>query len=130
MFLPGFVLYSVLWCAAWFGMQSRAGEWIGSLLGSVGFVAVACWRFQNWKPFLALALAFFALHSIGYFAGSISMYRLIRLARNPGDTGLTGAQWAAVAKLSWGLFYGLGFGAALGLLFHQLRSPSSHAQDR
>jgi hypothetical protein len=35
---------------------------------------------------------------------------------------LSKAQLGAVAKLSWGLFYGLGFGAGMGYAFHAFQN--------
>ncbi len=123
-FLPAFSAYAVLWSAAWFAMPGRMGEWLGALAGCAAFVGLARWSLGATSGGLVLFSGFFALHTAGYFAGSWAMYDfwLARFkAGNP--EGLTGPQAAVLAKLSWGLCYGLGFGAGLGWLFHRARRP-------
>lgn len=124
-FLPAFSAYAVLWSVAWFALPNRSGEWLGALLGCAAFVGLARWRLGTSTGWLALFTGFFLLHTAGYFAGSWAMYDfwLARFkAGNP--DGLTGPQAAVLAKLSWGLCYGLGFGAGLGWLFHRARSAA------
>ena len=113
-FIPAFLAYAIVWCSFWFLLHFGAGEWLGSLAGSFAFVAVAGWRFGNLHPVPKVSVVFFIAHSLGYFAGG----KLMQFLTNPAGAelfkSLTKAELSTVAELSWGLLYGLGFGADLG----------------
>jgi hypothetical protein len=106
-FTTAFLAYAIAWCAAWFGIKGRPGEWLGSLAGSIAFCVVLSAWFKSWQAFLISSLVLFVANSIGYFAGSWSYSAL----RN---------EHAAIAKLAWGFFHGLGMGAGLGFAFFQV----------
>ncbi len=110
MFLPAFGGYAVLWSLAWFLIQGRPGEWMGALAGTLFFAWVA-WRSVGRVPgFLVGAVVLFALHTAGYFIGGKWMYGIL----GRGIEGWTKPEVAVLAKLGWGLFHGLGFGAGIG----------------
>ncbi len=117
-FIPAFVAHTVVWCSFWFLLRFGAGEWLGSLAGSFAFVAVIGWRFGNLRPIPTVSVAFFVAHSLGYFAGGKLMGFLTSPTEAELFNSLTRAELGTVAKLSWGLLYGLGFGAGLGYTFH------------
>ncbi|MFZ9853844.1 MAG: hypothetical protein ACO3I0_01915 [Limisphaerales bacterium] len=118
-FLPAFLLYAVGWTAAWFGLGGKAGEWGGSLLGTQLFAWVV-WRFLRRPPgFWGPALVLFVTHSAGYFAGGFVFTGLLR----SGVPGWTPETVLTVAKLSWGFFHGLGFGAGLGGILAAWQRP-------
>ena len=117
-FIPAFIAYAVVWCSFWFLLRFGAGEWLGSLAGSFALVAVTGWRFGNLRPVLAVSVAFFAAHSLGYFAGGKLMYFLSGPRGAELFNSLNKVELGMVAKLSWGLLYGLGFGAGLGYALH------------
>lgn len=121
-FAPAFLVYAVVWSGFWFWLGSGAGEWLGSLLGSATFVAILAWRLGNWTAVGRATGAFFVLHTLGYFAGGQAMALLIGLARRTPPPVLTAPDLIILAKLSWGLFYGLGFGAGLGYAFALLQA--------
>lgn len=121
-FLPAFLLYSVVWCIAWFGLKGRTGEWVGAGAGCLVFAWISMKMLGSTRGWIIAALGLFVLHSAGYFAGDWAMYdvwldkeRLLELDR------AEKAQALLMGKLSWGLFYGLGFGAGIGLVFHRAR---------
>ena len=123
-FLPAFFAYAVLWCAAWFLVKGRTGEWVGSLAGSLVFAAIIHARLGSGKTFALSGLIVFVTHSLGYFIGGEWMYGVL----DHGLAGLTKPQVALAAKLGWGLFYGLGFGAGIGAAFDraQRNGQSNH----
>ena len=124
-FLPAFSVYALLWSAAWFALPNRSGEWLGALAGCAAFVALARWQIGSHAGWLALFSGFFLLHTAGYFAGSWAMYDFWLASFKTGKLeGWTRPQAAVVAKLSWGLCYGLGLGAGLGWFFHRARPRS------
>lgn len=113
-FVPAFVAYAVVWCAAWFLIKKRPGEWVGSLAGSVVFVLVAGALLGNLRPWLKAAAVLFVGHSAGYFLGGELFYSL----------------HSTIGMLGWGLLYGLGFGAGIGYAFACLRTPVSPPEMR
>jgi hypothetical protein len=115
LFVPAFVAYAAVWCAFWFAFRFGWGEWLGSLGGSVVFCAVVGAALRNLRPLLAASAVLFVTHSAGYFAGGWAMHELTGAARF--GSGSSGAAVALLAKLVWGLLYGLGFGAGLGYAF-------------
>lgn len=122
-FTPAFIGYAVVWCACWFWLHFGLGEWLASLAGSIAFTAIAGRRFGNLRPLIAAALVFFVAHSLGYFIGSKAMQILNSPAGGELFEYLTKSQIGTVAKMSWGLFYGLGFGAGMGYAFHAFQRP-------
>jgi hypothetical protein len=120
-FVPAFMAYAVIWSAAWFlslPRHARWGEWIGSLAGCAILAWLLVRGFSRPAKVVWAALLLFVLHSAGYFSGGIFMYWLL---------GPAGAEWlpewsradrALLAKLGWGLLYGVGFGAGLGCVFY------------
>jgi hypothetical protein len=107
-FTTAFLGYAVAWCAAWFGIKGRSGEWLGSLAASIVFCVVLAAWFNAWRALLFASIVLFVAHSIGYFAGSWSHYAL-------------GHDQPTLAKLAWGFFHGLGMGAGLGFAFYQVQ---------
>jgi hypothetical protein len=126
-FIPAFLSYALLWCAAWFALGFGAGEWVGSLAGSVAFVAVAGRRLGNYHGFVMGCVVLFLFHSAGYFLGGELMYWMTRPARAAMLGGLSKAQLSMMAKLAWGLLYGLGFGAGLGHVFYTFQRQGDDA---
>ena len=126
-FMPAFLAYAIVWCGFWFWLRFGIGEWLGSLAGSVVFVAVTGLRLGSFRQFLAVSALFFATHSLGYFAGGKLMYFLPSPEGAKWLSALTKSQIGALAKLSWGVSYGVGFGAGLGFAFHMFQKPGSAA---
>jgi len=118
-FVPAFLAYAMVWSAAWFVWKMGAGEWVGSLAGSLVFTALTGWSlggFRSWAWGRAATVMFVA-HSLGYFLGGKLMYWMIGPGGAGWFTGITKTQISLIAKLGWGLLYGLGFGAGLGHAF-------------
>jgi hypothetical protein len=125
-FVPAFLLYAVIWCAAWFGLGGRLGEWLGAVVGGAAFVLVSLKLLGNTRGWPVVAVVFLVAHCAGYFAGDWAY------AYAKANAGEWSAAWeipvAGVAKLgrlAWGLFYGLGFGAGLAAVFHHGRVGSA-----
>ena len=125
-FTLAFLAYSVVWSGCWFTLGFGWGEWLGALLGCLALVTVTSWYFQSWDRWTMAVVVFFALHTAGYFAGGRAMYQLWEWSRMvPVPPPFDPSQWRTLAKLSWGLFYGLGFGAGLGYVLES-RQPHRH----
>ena len=121
-FLPAFLVYAVVWTAAWFGLHGRLGEWTGAGAGCVAFAWLSMKMLGSTRGWLIAALALFVLHTAGYFAGDWAMYDVfVPKAKAAGKGTPEFQHFMTLAKLSWGLFYGLGFGAGIGWVFNRAR---------
>ena len=102
-----FFLYAAGWVGAYFTFRGAAGEWIGSLAGSLLMGSVLAFALGSARSALNLSGALFVANSLGYFLGS---------ALNNSIGGRAG-------MLLWGTAYGLCLGAGLGavLYFAQTR---------
>jgi hypothetical protein len=123
-FGPAFVAYSVVWSVFWFLLKFGAGEWLGAACGSAVFVAIIAWRFGRMNAFWPAFAVFFVLHTAGYFAGGKAMAWMFEAGKPQPPMSFDKALWSSLAKLSWGLFYGIGFGAGLGFVFRACQRPS------
>lgn len=117
-FLPAFLAYALVWCAAWFALRSSAGEWLGSLGGTLVFALLASRSLGHLPGARRSAPMLFLTHSAGYFAGGLWLGWLAGRGGREAFPGVDPAGLGLVAKLGWGLFHGLGFGAGLGAVFH------------
>jgi hypothetical protein len=106
-FGTAFLLYAVGWVGSYFMLRGVAGEWAGSLLGSILMALVITLAFGVIKTIFALAAVLFVANSAGYFLGDL-LNNSVR-----GKTGM----------LLWGLLYGLCLGAGLGLSLFLAQTP-------
>ena len=97
-----FFAYAAGWVGAYFALRGAAGEWIGSLAGSVLMGSVFAAGFGAARSAVKLSLILFVANSIGYFLGSA----------------LNNAIGGSVGMLLWGTAYGLFLGAGLGAVLH------------
>lgn len=105
-----FFAYAAGWVGAYFTLRGAAGEWVGSLVGSVLMTVVFALGFRTLRSIPKLSALLFVANSAGYFLGS---------AVNDNVGGRAG-------MLLWGVFYGLLLGAGLGALLHQLNNKSKN----
>jgi hypothetical protein len=118
-FVPAFTAYAIAWCAAWFLFRFGAGEWVASFAGSAALCLVMGIALGNMRPVVKVIFVVFPLHSAGYFFGGHFFYWLNAAARTQRSIELS-----LIAKLGWGVIYGLGFGAALGCAFFTFQAGS------
>lgn len=104
-----FLLYAVGWVAAYFTLRGIAGEWVGSLAGSILMALVFAASFRATRSTLKFALILFVANSLGYFLGS---------ALNNSVVGPNG-------MLLWGIAYGLFLGAGIGAVLHYAQVEQS-----
>ena len=104
-----FLIYAVGWVAAYFMLGGTAGEWVGSLAGSMLMALVFAAGFRAIRSTLKFALILFVANSLGYFSGS---------TLNNSVAGPNG-------MLLWGIAYGLFFGAGIGAVLHYAQVEQS-----
>jgi hypothetical protein len=97
-----FFAYAAGWVVAYFTLRNTAGEWLGSLAGSVLMAIVFAMGFGRLRSAGKLSAVLFVSNSLGYFLGS---------ALNNSLGGRPG-------MLLWGVAYGLLFGAGIGAVLH------------
>lgn len=107
LFSVAFLAYAVGWVGAYFAMPNRAGEWLGSLAGTLLMGLVLSSAFGALRPALRLIAALFVANSIGYFLGAFLNNTL------HGKRGM----------LLWGVAFGLGLGAGLGAALYFAQAP-------
>ena len=98
LFGAAFFAYAVGWMAAYFTLRGTAGEWLGSLIGSLMMAIVFSAGFKKSNEILKFATILFVANSVGYFLGSALNDSV---TRSPG-------------MLLWGIAYGLFLGAGIG----------------
>ncbi|HEX7859427.1 MAG TPA: hypothetical protein VF773_03815 [Verrucomicrobiae bacterium] len=118
-FAVSFTVYSALWIAGWMLVRGHPGSVVGLLAGTaaMGWILARAFdaKAQLWKTIAAL----FVLNSVGYFVGGVVEGHVIGLKEfAPFGTAVSKRTQALIAKSLWGVFYGLGFGAGLGLAFY------------
>ncbi len=119
LFIPAFTGYAILWSLAWFVIKDRPGEWIGAISGILFFAAFAWFMLGRPRGFWLATIVLFALHTLGYFMGGQCMYGLL----HSGISGWSKPHVAILAKLSWGLCHGIGFGAGIGFALGRWQQP-------
>jgi hypothetical protein len=102
LFGAAFFAYAAGWVGAYFWLRGAAGEWVGSLVGSLLMGAVFATGFGIARAALKLSAVLFVANSAGYFLGSA----------------LNDAIGGSAGMLLWGAAYGLGLGAGLGAALH------------
>ena len=112
LFGAAFLAYAVGWIAAYFTLRGSAGEWLGSLVGSLMMAIVFSAAFKRPNQLLKFFTILFLTNSFGYFLGS---------ALNDSVTGRPG-------MLLWGVAYGLFLGSGIGVVLHLAQSRASNFQ--
>jgi hypothetical protein len=102
LFALAFFAYAAGWVIAYFTLRNGAGEWLGSLAGSVLMALVFAAGFGALRSTLKLSAVLFVSNSLGYFIGS-ALHNSV-----DGRAGM----------LLWGVAYGLLFGAGIGVTLH------------
>lgn len=105
-----FFAYAAGWVCAYFVLRSAAGEWLGSLLGSLLMTVVFALGFSAARSIPKLSALLFVANSAGYFLGSAINNQL------GGPTGM----------LLWGVVYGLFLGAGIGALLSKLQKVAAN----
>ncbi len=125
LFAVAFTVYSVGWMIGWMTLRGNIGSLAGLLLGTVGMGWVLVRAFDSHSELLKVIAALFVLNSLGYFVGgwiegyvaAMSGVRLLGFA-------VTKQNRVRAAMLLWGMCYGLGLGAGLGLAFYCCQSKA------
>jgi hypothetical protein len=110
LFAFAFFAYAAGWMCAYFILHGAAGEWAGSLIGSILMAGVFAVGLGAGRSAIKLSAVLFVANSCGYFLGS---------AINDYAGGRRG-------MLLWGLAYGLSLGAGIGAVLHLAQVQNSN----
>ena len=105
LFAPAFIAYAAVWVAFWVWLRGREGEIAGLLGGTAAMGAVLAFAFDAQRSVVKVIAELFALNALGYFAGGWF-------------EGTLAIDHRLAAMMLWGVCYGIGFGAGLGVAFH------------
>lgn len=107
-FSLAFIVYAIVWTAAYMTWRGKIGGIVGALVGMVAMGGTLAGAFGVQRQALAVITALFASNLAGYFVGELV------------HNALTGTS----AKAAWGICYGLGFGAGIGFSFYMCQSEA------
>lgn len=122
-FIPAFAAYAIAWCGLWFALRFGAGEWLGSFFGCAAFALVLAKAFGNYRALPKVISILFLTHSAGYFAGGLVMEYMMKQGHVDWLT-LSRRHLGAVAKLMWGVCFGIGFGLGIGYAFFAMQKDN------
>ena len=105
LFTLAFTAYVIAWAAFWIWLRSEVGEFAGLLGGTAAMGMILAFAFDARRAVVKIIAALFVLNAAGYCAGGWIEGRLAVYHR-------------LEAILLWGICYGIGLGAGLGLAFH------------
>jgi hypothetical protein len=105
LFSLAFTAYAAVWVAVWVWLRGDAGVIGGLLGGAVAMGLVLAFAFDALRATIKVIAALFVLNAIGYYFGG-------RIA------GKLAIDHRALGMLLWGVCFGVGLGAGLGLAFY------------
>jgi hypothetical protein len=111
LFTLAFTAYAMVWVGLWMGLRGDEGILAGLLGGTAAMGAILCVAFGSLRATPLVIGALFVCNTAGYHAGSWIHGKLA---------------WdhEVAAMLLWGVCYGMGFGAGLGVAFHLCQSQA------
>jgi hypothetical protein len=119
LFSLAFTAYAVVWVALWVCLRGDAGSIGGLLGGATAMGLVLAFAFNAPGSIVKAVVALFALNALGYYFGGRAAGKLAIDHR-------------ALGMLLWGVCFGIGLGAGLGLAFYfcQERARAALLEER
>ena len=105
LFAAAFTAYAIAWVGFWMWLRGDAGSIAGLFGGTAAMGVILAFAFDTPRAMVKIIAALFLLNTLGYYAGGWIEGKLAI------DHRLAG-------MLLWGVCYGIGFGAGLGVAFH------------
>lgn len=105
LFSIAFAAYAIVWITLWVWLHGNAGSVSGLLGGTVAMGMLLAFAFDAQRSVVKIVAALFVLNALGYFAGGWVEGKLAIGHRLAG-------------MILWGVCYGVGFGAGLGIAFY------------
>jgi hypothetical protein len=119
LFGSAYAAYALAWIVAWMTLRGNSGSLAGLFAGTAIMGWMLARAFDATGAVIKVVGALFVLNALGYFIGgwvegSVSGVRAFYLF----GFALEKPARLTLAKLLWGVCYGVGFGAGLGLAFY------------
>lgn len=105
LFSLAFVGYAIAWVGFWMALRGDAGSIAGLLAGTAVMGAILSLAFDAPQALPKVIAALFILNTLGYYAGGWVEGKLA-------------VDHLLAGMLLWGVCYGIGLGAGLGVAFH------------
>lgn len=113
-FAAGFAAYAVIWSFAWFTFRNTFGEVLGSFFGYLALIMILRpTAVRDGGGVIGATAMVFLWSTLGYYAGGFAYESLQERGPFPLELPLSPGGRSTLARLSWGLFYGLGLGYGL-----------------
>jgi len=128
-FSLSFLAYAVVWTVAWMTLARTTGGVTAGIIGGLGGIVLMgvllSLGFKAPEAMLRIILALFVGNLLGYFIGEWT-YNGVNALKEGNATGfvLERQTRSTLSKLTWGLCYGLGFGAGIGFAFHACQAKA------
>ena len=122
-FSIAFAAYAAAWMGGWMSLHGHAGSLVGLLAGTAIMGWLLAKAFDATSETSRVIVVLFVFNSLGYFLGGWVEGRMSAL-KELSFFGMALARSARlkIAMLSWGVCYGIGFGAGLGWAFYLCQS--------
>jgi hypothetical protein len=119
LFGVSFALYSAAWIAGWMGLHGHTGSLVGLFAGAALMGGMIAWAFDERRAAPPSIAALFVLNTTGYYAGGWVEGKVAKLPRlSLAGIVVEKPPPITIAMLLWGVCFGIGLGAALGLTFY------------
>jgi hypothetical protein len=113
-FAAGFSAYAVIWSVAWFTLRNTFGEISGSFFGYLALITILRpAAVRDGRRIIGATSLVFLWATLGYYTGGFLYESLQEQGPLPIGLPLTPGDRSTLARLAWGLFYGLGLGYGL-----------------
>jgi hypothetical protein len=109
--------YALVWVLNWILLRGVMGGVAGALAGMVAMGGVLVWGFAARGAAVKVVAALFLTNLAGYFVGDWA-HTAVLSVMSAGGVGSKPSSAVLVSKIVWGLCYGLGFGAGIGMAFY------------
>lgn len=123
LFTPAFAVYSVAWIAGWMTLRGHTGSVVGLFAGTAAMGLMLALAFDALGQLGKVIAALFVLNALGYFIGGEIEIAMIGMPEcTVGGVTLARPTQVMLAKMQWGVCYGIGLGAGLGVAFYLCQS--------
>jgi len=119
LFSTAFAAYAIAWIIGWMLLQGHPGSLAGLFAGTALMGWILATAFEARGSIVKVVAALFVLNALGYFIGGWFEGCLIPMKEcSIMSIPLAKPTQVMIAKLQWGVCYGIGLCAGLGLAFY------------